>query len=980
MNEARSPLPGMDTTEMSSPTEPRPPLNELLDDMAFHRRHLGPDQAAVNRMLAVIGAPTLNDLIDTIIPESIRDRTPLSLADPMGEEEALARLRGFAERNKVVTSLIGAGWYDTHMPAVIMRNVFEDPAWYTAYTPYQPEISQGRLEVLLGFQTMIADLTGMDLANASLLDEATAGAEAMTLLRRADRGKRNTFLVDSDCHPQVIDVIRTRARPLGIEVRVADPWTIRLDGDHDVFGSLIAFPGTSGNLRPLGQVVKHFREAGVGVAVTADLLALCVVTPPGEHGVDVVVGSAQRFGVPMGFGGPHAGFMAVSERHKRMLPGRLVGTSVDSNGQIAHRLALQTREQHIRRERATSNICTSQVLLAVISALYAAYHGPSGLKRIALRTGRLTSVLAAGLLGAGFEVINEAFFDTISVRVPGRAEKIISAALERGCNLRRIDADTIGISFDETTLPDTVVAVLTAFGIEGSDVVALDSTARPGIPAEMNRQSPFCTSEFFNSHHSETSMLRWLRKLADRDLALDRTMIPLGSCTMKLNATTEMAAVSWPEFSRIHPYAPTTQVAGYLDLITDLEQMLVEITGHSAVSLQPNAGSQGELAGLLAVRSWHASRGDEQRVVCLIPSSAHGTNAASAVMAGMEVVVVDSSDDGSVDLENLRLRVAESGDCLAALMITYPSTHGVFEPQIVEICDLVHEAGGQVYLDGANLNAMVGLARPGWFGADVSHLNLHKTFCIPHGGGGPGIGPIAVSEHLTPFLPGHPVITDAGPESGIGTISAAPYGSAGMLPISWAYISMMGAPGLRRATKMAILSANYVAARLRPHFPILYSGKGGHVAHECILDVRVLSQHGVSAEDVCKRLVDYGFHAPTVSFPVPGTLMIEPTESEDLAELDRFCNAMIAIAAEVSRIADGEWPVDDNPLVNAPHTAEHLAGNWSHPYDRQTAAFPVSGMGSDKYWPPVARIDSAYGDKNLMCNCPPVSDHTSTGR
>ena len=965
----------METTEMSSPTESLPSLDELLDNTAFHRRHLGPDQPAVAKMLEVIGAPTLNDLIDAIIPESIRDRTSLDLAGPMGEEETIARLRGFADRNTVVTSLIGAGWYDTHMPAVIARNVFEDPAWYTAYTPYQPEISQGRLEVLLGFQTMISDLTGMDLANASLLDEATAGAEAMTLLKRAHRGAHNTFLVDSDCHPQVIDVIQTRARPLGIEIQIADPWAIQLNGEHDVFGSLIAFPGSGGNLRPLDRVVDHLHEAGVGVAVTADLLALCLVTPPGELGVDVVVGSAQRFGVPMGFGGPHAGFMAVSEKHKRMLPGRLVGTSVDSHGQTAHRLALQTREQHIRRERATSNICTAQVLLAVISALYAAYHGPAGLRRIAQRTSRLASMLATGLDDAGFNVVNEAFFDTISVHLPGRADEIISSALERGCNLRRIDEDTVGISLDETTLPCTIEALLAAFGVEGLDLATLDSAARPGIPTEMRRQSLFCTSEFFNSHHSETSMLRWLRKLADRDLALDRTMIPLGSCTMKLNATTEMAAMSWPEFSRIHPYAPTTQVVGYLDLIADLERMLVEITGYSAVSLQPNAGSQGELAGLLAVRAWHDSRGDQQRVICLIPSSAHGTNAASAVMAGMKVVVVDSADDGSVDLDSLRLSVAESGDCLATLMITSPSTHGVFEPQIVEICDLVHEAGGQVYLDGANLNAMVGLARPGQFGADVSHLNLHKTFCIPHGGGGPGIGPVAVREHLAPFLPSHPVISGAGPASGIGAVSAAPYGSAGILPISWAYITMMGATGLQRATELAILSANYVAARLGPHFPILYSGKGGFVAHECILDVRVLNEHGVSAEDVCKRLVDYGFHAPTVSFPVPGTLMVEPTESEDLVELDRFCDAMIAIAGEALRIADGEWPVDDNPLVNAPHTAEHLAGTWTHPYDRQTAAFPTPGMGPDKYWPPVARVDSAYGDKNLMCSCPPVSEY-----
>jgi len=965
----------METTEMPSPTDLNRPLSDLLDEDAFHRRHLGPDEAATTRMLEAIGATSLDGLIDTIVPASIRDSSSLDLADPISEDAALSRLRGFADDNRVMTSLIGAGWYDTHMPSVIMRNVFENPAWYTAYTPYQPEISQGRLELLLGFQTMIADLTGMDLANASLLDEATAGAEAMTLLNRIHKSTRSCFLVDVDCHPQVIDVIRTRANPLGIQVLVEDPWTLDLEEGHDLFGALISYPGSSGRIRPLDSLVATLGDADVGVAVTADLLALCVLTPPGDLGVDVVVGSAQRFGVPMGFGGPHAGFMAVADRHKRMLPGRLVGTSLDSTGRVAHRLALQTREQHIRREKATSNICTAQVLLAILSALYAAYHGPTGLRRIAERVSRLTSALAEGLRRSGLDVVHDDFFDTISVQLSDGVDATLALARDLGCNLRRIDSHTIGVSLDETTRPETVKTVLEAFEIRDVDVMDLDRSAAPGIPEALQRQSSFCTSEFFNSHRSETSMLRWLRRLADRDLALDRTMIPLGSCTMKLNATTEMAAISWPEFARIHPYAPTDQVSGYLELIDDLEQMLVSITGYSAVSLQPNAGSQGELAGLLAVRAWHDSRGENQRVVCLIPASAHGTNAASAVMAGMEVVVVASNADGNIDLNDLRLRISECGDSLAALMITYPSTHGVFEAAIVEICDMIHEAGGQVYLDGANLNALVGLARPGRFGADVSHLNLHKTFCIPHGGGGPGVGPVAVREHLAPFLPNHSVVDEAGPKTGIGPVSAAPFGSAGILPISWAYIAMMGESGLRRASEVAILSANYVAARLRPYFPILYSGPNGYVAHECILDVRVLLEQGVSAEDVCKRLVDYGFHAPTVSFPVPGTLMVEPTESEDLIELDRFCDAMIAISGEAERIASGEWPVDDNPLVNAPHTSEMIVGPWEHPYDQTTAAFPMPGMGPDKYWPPVARVDSAYGDKNLNCSCPPVTTY-----
>jgi len=950
----------------------RPPLEDLLDRGSFLPRHLGPDEADLARMLEVVGVDSVEQLLEHTIPDSIRSSAPLALPPPIPEAEVLDRLRALADRNEVVTSLIGAGWYDTHTPPVILRNVLEDPAWYTAYTPYQPEISQGRLEVLLGFQTMIADLTGMDLANASLLDESTAAAEAMALLHRVARGTGGLLLVDADCHPQTLAVIETRARPLGLQVAVGDPWEDPIP--EDCFGALLQYPGSSGRVRPLGPAVERLRAAGAGVAVAADLLALCLLEAPGEHDVDVVVGSAQRFGVPMGFGGPHAGYMAVAEAHRRMLPGRLVGTSVDAAGRTAHRLALQTREQHIRREKATSNICTAQVLLAVMSALYAAFHGPDGLRRIADRVSRLAGIAAAGLRQAGHEVLHHAFVDTVAVRVPGRADGVLAAALERGCNLRRLDDDTVSFSLDETSTPEVLERVWAAFGVEA---VAddLDQSVADAIPADLRRTTPYCTADFFTRHRSETEMLRWLRRLADRDLALDRTMIPLGSCTMKLNATAEMEAVTWPEFARIHPYAPVGQVEGYLELIRDLEAMLCEVTGYDAVSLQPNAGSQGELAGLLAIRAWHDGRGDDHRLACLIPASAHGTNAASAVMAGMEVVVVACDAVGNVDLDDLKQKVTDHQDTLAALMVTYPSTHGVFEPQITEICDLVHQFGGQVYLDGANLNAMVGLARPGEFGADVSHLNLHKTFCIPHGGGGPGVGPVAVRSHLAPYLPSHPLSSEAGPASGIGAVSAAPFGSAGILPISWAYLVLMGAEGLTRASETAIVSANYVAARLRRHFPILYAGDAGFVAHECIVDVRVLKSAYVTADDVCKRLVDYGFHAPTVSFPVPGTLMVEPTESEGLAELDRFCEAMAAIAGEAERIASGEWPPDDNPLVNAPHTAEDLAGEWTHPYDRETAAYPLPYLRQDKYWPPVGRIDGAHGDKNLVCACPDIVDY-----
>ena len=961
-----------EVTDMQHRSERLVSLRDLLDHDGFVPRHVGPDKAQMARMLEVIGVSSVDELIDQTVPPAIRMERGLDLDGPLSEAEVLARLRSLADRNTVVTSCIGAGWHDTHLPPVLQRNVLEDPAWYTAYTPYQPEISQGRLEALLGFQTMVADLTGMDLANASLLDEATAAAEAMTLLHRASRTSGYTFLVDADCHPQVLDVVVTRARPLGLTVVVGDPWTDGLP--EDAFGALLQVPGSSGHLRDPGPAVARLREAGIGVAVAADLLACCLITPPGHYDVDVVVGSAQRFGIPMGFGGPHAGFIAVAERHHRMLPGRLVGTSVDADGRPAHRLALQTREQHIRREKATSNICTAQVLLAVLSALYAAYHGPDGLRRIAERVHRLTSILASGLRSAGVAVRHDAFFDTLTLDVPGAADQVLAKALSEGCNLRWIDPDTVGISLDETTTPAIVEALWRALGAEEVDAGTLDGIAPDGIPDWLRRATAFCTADFFTRHHSETSMLRLLRRLADRDLALDRTMIPLGSCTMKLNATAEMTAISWPEFARIHPYAPADQVVGYHDLIADLERMLIAITGYDSVSFQPNAGSQGELAGLLAIRAWHDANGNPGRVSCLIPASAHGTNAASAVMAGMEVVVIECDSAGNVDLDHLKQQVTDLQDTLAALMVTYPSTHGVFEPQIVEICELVHQFGGQVYLDGANLNAMVGLAQPGRFGADVSHLNLHKTFCIPHGGGGPGVGPVAVREHLARFLPNHPLDPTAGPISGVGAVSAAPYGSAGILPISWAYIALMGASGLRRATEAAIVSANYLATRLGGRFPILYSGAAGRVAHECILDTRILKAAYVTADDVCKRLVDYGFHAPTVSFPVAGTLMVEPTESEDLETLDRFCDAMEAIADEAAMVADGCWPMDDNPLVNAPHTSVHLAGEWTHPYDRETAAFPL-GPVVDKYWPPVGRIDGAHGDRNLVCTCPEIDDY-----
>ena len=955
----------------SSPASPSDGSRLPVED--FADRHLGPDDADVVAMLATIGYDSLGALIDATVPAAIRAAGPLGLTAVADEAEALARIRAVADLNTPVTSLIGCGYSSSRTPNVVLRNVLENPAWYTAYTPYQPEISQGRLEALLNFQTMVSDLCGMDLANASLLDEATAAAEAMTLARRQSKAAGTTFFVDADCHPQVIEVVETRAEPLGVKVVVGDP-AVDLEG-HECFGVLLAYPGSSGAVPDHRAVVDSSHAAGAVVCVTADLLALTLLTPPGEWGADVVVGSAQRFGVPLGYGGPHAGFMAVREGARRSMPGRLVGVSIDTQGNRALRLALQTREQHIRREKATSNICTAQVLLAVMAAMYATYHGPDGLGRIAQRVERLTAAAASALRDAGLSLTADTAFDTLTVRVPGRAEDVVAAALASGINLRRTSDDAVGLSLDETTSPQIVSSVLAAFGVTVAPD-ALDLDAPSGLPADLRRTSEFLTHPTFHRYRSETDMMRYLRRLADADLALDRTMIPLGSCTMKLNAVAEMIPVTWPEFADIHPYAPAEQARGYLQLIDELEQALVRITGYDAVSFQPNAGSQGEFAGLLAIRAYHRSRGDVDRDVCLIPASAHGTNAASAVMAGMRVVVVATDDDGNVDLEDLAAKATEHGDRLAAAMITYPSTHGVFEEGVTDLCRIVHDAGGQVYVDGANLNALVGLARPGAFGADVSHLNLHKTFCIPHGGGGPGVGPVAVRAHLAPFLPGHRLAPDGELASGgVGAVSSAPFGSAGILPIPWMYITMMG-DRLTRATELAILSANYVAARLAPYYPVLYTGREGLVAHECIIDVRPIEKSsGITNEDVAKRLIDYGFHAPTMSFPVPGTLMVEPTESEGRAELDRFCDAMIAIRGEIDQVAAGVWPADDNPLVRAPHTAAVVgADDWGRAYPRSVAAWPSAATTEWKYWPPVGRIDGGYGDRHLVCSCPPIED------
>ena len=942
---------------------------EQRDD--FVGRHVGPDAAETRAMLDVLGLDSLDQLIDKVIPAAILSAAPLALPEGRSEPEALAMLRAIAGKNRVLRSFIGTGYHDTFTPTVILRNVLENPAWYTAYTPYQPEISQGRLEALLNFQTMVTDLTGLEIANASLLDEATAAAEAMAFCQRLSKSKAKAFFVSRDCHPQTIEVVRTRAEPLGFEVIVGDAATEL--AAHEVFGVLLQYPASTGEVVDYAAIVAAAHDRKALVVVAADLLALTLLKPPGEFGADVAIGSTQRFGIPMGFGGPHAAYFATRDEHKRVMPGRVVGVSIDSHGKKAYRLAMQTREQHIRREKATSNICTAQALLAIMASMYACYHGPAGLTTIARRVHRLTATLAAGLRRLGVDVPTTAFFDTITVRVADAAA-VHAAARAAGMNLREIDAGTVGISLDETTRRADVEALWAVFGTGAAalDFAAVEAQVQEALPAAQLRSSAFLTHPVFSAYRSETRMLRYLRSLADKDLALDRTMIPLGSCTMKLNATTEMIPVTWPEFGALHPFAPADQTAGYAQLTAELEQMLCACTGYDAVSLQPNAGSQGEYAGLLAIRAWHASRGEGHRDVCLIPSSAHGTNPATANMAGMRVVVVACDTNGNVDVADLKAKAAQHAEQLAAIMITYPSTHGVFETAVREITDIVHAHGGQVYIDGANLNAMVGLCGPGQFGGDVSHLNLHKTFCIPHGGGGPGVGPIGVKSHLAPFLPGHAAV---GLE-GIGAVAAAPWGSASILPITWTYITLMGRDGLRHATVMAILNANYIAQRLEPHYPVLYRGENGLVAHECILDLRPLKDStGVTVDDVAKRLMDFGFHAPTMSFPVPGTLMIEPTESESKAELDRFCDAMIAIRAEIAKVASGEFDARDNPLVNAPHTAEAIAGEWTHPYSRELAAYPVASLRGNKYWSPVGRVDNVYGDRNLVCACPPMSDY-----
>ncbi|KIU47599.1 aminomethyl-transferring glycine dehydrogenase [Bradyrhizobium elkanii] len=949
---------------------PFKPINEAATD--FVRRHIGPSPRDINAMLETVGAASLQALMNETLPASIRQKAPLDLGRALSETEALAHMSELAAQNQTFTSLIGQGYSGTILPPVIQRNILENPAWYTAYTPYQPEISQGRLEALFNFQTMICDLTGLDVANASLLDEATAAAEAMALAERHSQVKAKVFFVDKEVHPQTLAVMRTRAAPLGWALVVGDPLT-ELD-KADVLGALLQYPGTSGAVRDLRPAIASLRAKGALAIVAADLLSLTLLASPGELGADIAIGSAQRFGVPMGYGGPHAAYMAVRDALKRSLPGRIVGLSVDSRGAPAYRLALQTREQHIRREKATSNICTAQVLLAVIASMYAVYHGPEGLTHIARSVHRRATVLAAGLRKLGFAPTSEAFFDTVTVEASAKQIEIVTRAQAERINLR-IGATTLGIALDETTTAETVEAVWRAFGGKLS-FAGIEAAAREALPKELRRSSAFLTHPVFNSHRSETELLRYMRKLSDRDLALDRAMIPLGSCTMKLNATTEMIPLTWPAFGNLHPFAPADQAKGYHSLFKRLEQWLCDITGYDAVSLQPNSGAQGEYAGLLAIRGYHLARGEPHRKVCLIPSSAHGTNPASAAMVGMDVVVVACDARGDVDVGDLRAKAEKHSANLAAVMITYPSTHGVFEEHIREICDIVHAHGGQVYLDGANMNAQVGLSRPGDYGADVSHLNLHKTFCIPHGGGGPGMGPIGVKAHLAPYLPGHPA-TDGATAHAVGPVSAAPFGSASILTISYIYILMMGGEGLTRATEVAILNANYIAARLQPHFPVLYRNERGRVAHECIVDPRPLkTTNGVTVDDIAKRLIDYGFHAPTMSFPVAGTLMIEPTESESKFEIDRFCDAMIAIRKEIAEIESGRWKVEASPLRHAPHTVHDIADDvWDRAYTRTEGCFPAGVSRSDKYWSPVGRVDNVYGDRNLVCSCPPIEDY-----
>jgi len=953
----------------------RRPLSELEQTADFISRHIGPDQGQTREMLRALDLPSLDALIQRAVPDSVRSRDGLPLSSTHTEEDALDYIRKISTENDLKKSLIGLGYHNTVTPAVLRRRVLENPGWYTAYTPYQPEIAQGRLEGLVNFQQMVMDLTGMELANASMLDEGTAAAEAMTLIRRQTKKKQSErFLVASDVHPQTIAVMRTRARPMGITVEVDDPRTF---GDKDAFGVLLQYPGTFGDVEDQSEIVKKVHANGGLAAVATDPLALTLMTPPGEWGADVVVGNSQRFGVPMGYGGPHAAFFATHDKYKRSVPGRIIGVSVDANGTPAMRMALQTREQHIRREKATSNICTAQTLLANMAAFYACWHGPEGLTTIATRVHRLTGILATGLEQLGFELANQTFFDTLTINAGDEAEAILYRARDRGFNLRLIDNERIGVALDETVERYEIEELWRAFAGRneiGMRAAEMDAVASDGIPHRLKRTSPFLTHEVFNSYHTETEMLRYLHRLARRDIALDRSMIPLGSCTMKLNAASEMEPISWPRFANIHPFVPREQARGYMRMIRELETMLGRLTGFHSVTVQPNSGAQGEYTGLLMIRAYHESRGEGHRDVVLIPTSAHGTNPASAKMAGCEVELVECADNGDVDLDDLRAKAEKYSSRLAGLMITYPSTHGVFEQAISEICELIHGHGGQVYMDGANLNALLGVAYPAQFGADVCHFNLHKTFCIPHGGGGPGVGPVGAARHLAPYLPGHPFEPSVGGEDAIGPVTATPWGSAGILPISWMYITLMGAEGLQQATETAILNANYLAQRLSEGYPILYTGDTGFVAHECIVDTRVLQDEaGITADDVAKRLIDFGFHAPTMSWPVPGTFMIEPTESENKAEIDRFCDAMLQIREEARKVADGTWPADDNPLVNAPHTeAGVMADTWPHPYSRRTAAYPDPSLKADNYWPPVARVDNAYGDKHLVCSCPPV--------
>jgi glycine cleavage system P protein (glycine dehydrogenase) len=961
----------------------RPSLADLQNHADFIQRHIGPTVKQQADMAQAIGYDSVDALIDATVPAAIRREQAMDLPGPRTEQAVISRLRELASQNIVNKSYIGTGYYDTHTPPVIQRNVLENPGWYTAYTPYQPEISQGRLEALLTFQQMILDLTGMDLANASMLDEGTAAAEAMTLLHRVNKKNRSdTFIVASDCHPQTIAVVQTRARALDIEVVVGEPQ--QLVGQTEAFGLLLQYPGTYGHLNDISGLIEQAHQANTLVTVAADIMALLLVQSPGALGADVVVGNTQRFGVPMGFGGPHAAYFASRDAYKRSTPGRIIGVSIDRRGNQALRMAMQTREQHIRREKATSNICTSQALLAIMAAFYAMYHGPTGLRRIAERIQRLTSLLASALERAGFSADNDHYFDTLTYTVGDKQQAIVQRAVDAGMNLRVIGTDRLGVSLDETTSAQDVESLWAIFtGAEVNITIETLDDGLPehtGLPTSLLRPVDYLQHPLFNDYHSETEMLRYMRYLEDKDIALNRAMIPLGSCTMKLNATTEMLPVTWPEFAGLHPFAPTEQTRGYQAILAELEHMLLECTGYDAISLQPNAGSQGEYAGLLAIRRYHQSRGEPQRDVCLIPSSAHGTNPASAALAGMKVVIVECDALGNVDLADLRDKAARHRQDLACIMVTYPSTHGVFEESIIELCEIVHQHGGQVYVDGANLNALVGLAAPGKFGADVSHLNLHKTFCIPHGGGGPGMGPIGVGAHLQPFLPSNPVCPVAALDQNNDVVSAAPYGSASILPISWAYIALMGGEGLTAATRVAILNANYIAHRLRDHYRILYTGSNGNVAHECILDIRPIKEaSGVSEEDIAKRLIDYGFHAPTMSFPVAGTLMVEPTESESLAELDRFCDALIAIREETRAVQEGKLDATDNPLANAPHTlADICANNWEHAYSREQAAYPVDSLRRYKYWPPVNRVDNVYGDRNLFCACPAIDSYRHT--